>query len=74
MKKAIALTLAVAFFLSAFLFFPSSSAAKTPADDCYDSWEACRTRALESDQGWIRTALMLTACDLALGKCILTHM
>ena len=74
MKKAIVVTLAVVFFLSAFLFFPASSTANTPADDCYDSWEVCRNRALESDQGWFRTAIMLTTCDLALGKCILTKM
>jgi hypothetical protein len=74
MKKAIALTLAVVFFVSVFLFFPRPSAANTPADDCYDSYEVCRNRALESDQGWFRTAIMLTTCDLALGKCILTKM
>jgi hypothetical protein len=71
MKKAIVLTLAVVFFLSAFLALPERAAANTPADNCYDSWEACRARALDSDSGWFREAIMLTVCDLALGKCLL---
>jgi hypothetical protein len=71
MRKAIALTLAVAFFLSAFLLLPRSSSAVTPADACYDDWESCRSRAFESDEGIIRTILWLTVCDVALGKCLL---
>lgn len=71
MKRAIALTLAVMFFLSAFIWIPKSSSAVTPADRCYDDWEACRTRALESNEGIIRTILWLTVCDVALGKCLL---
>ncbi len=70
MKKAFALTLTVAIFLSVFLLIPSSSLAD--ADSCYDDWERCRERALGSKAGWIRTALMLTVCDVALGKCLLT--
>jgi hypothetical protein len=70
MRKAIASTLAVAFFLSAFLLLPQSSWA-TRADACYDDWGGCRSRAFESDEGIIRTALMLTVCDVALGKCLL---
>jgi hypothetical protein len=71
MKKAIAGTLAVMFLLSAFLWFPQSSSARERADICFDDWEACRTRALESEQGIIKTTLWLTVCDVALGKCIL---
>jgi hypothetical protein len=71
MKRAIALTLAAAFFLSVFFWLPQSSAADTQADVCYKSWEACRTRAFASDEGVLRTALMLTVCDLALGRCLL---
>jgi hypothetical protein len=71
MKKAIVLTLAAVFFLSAFLWLPGPAAANTPADDCHDSWEACRDRSLNSDDGWFRIAVMLTVCDLALGKCLL---
>ena len=71
MKKAIALTLATVFLLSVFLWLPQSSSARTPADVCYDNWEACRTRAFESDEGIARTILLLTVCDVALGRCLL---
>lgn len=71
MKKAIAVALAALFFLSVFLWFPQTSSAETVADTCYNSWERCRQRAFESDEGWFRTALMLTVCDLSLGKCLL---
>ncbi len=70
MKKAIVLTLAAMFVLSAFLW-PSRAAANTPAGDCFDSYEECRARALDSNQGWFRVAIMLTVCDLALGRCLL---
>lgn len=71
MKKAIALTLAVVFLLSAFLFFPLVSAAAVPANSCYDNWEVCRMRAFQTQEGILRTTIMLTVCDLALGKCLL---
>lgn len=71
MKRAIAMTLAVLFFLAVFLSFPQSSAARDRADICTDDWEACRTRALESEEGIVKTTLWLTVCDLALGKCLL---
>ncbi|OGD38063.1 MAG: hypothetical protein A2V45_00050 [Candidatus Aminicenantes bacterium RBG_19FT_COMBO_58_17] len=71
MKRAIALTLAVVFFLSVFLWLPQSSSARARADICYDDWEACRSRAFQSDEGIIKTTLWLTVCDLALGKCVL---
>ncbi len=71
MKRAIAGTLAVMFFLSAFLWVPPSSSARERADICFDDWEACRTRALESEEGIIKTTLWLTVCDVALGKCLL---
>jgi hypothetical protein len=71
MKRATVLTLAVIFFLSAFIWIPQSSSAREPADLCFNDWQACRTRAFESEQGIIRTTLWLTVCDLALGKCLL---
>jgi hypothetical protein len=71
MKRATVLTLAVLFFLSAFIWIPQLSSAREPADLCFDDWQACRTRAFESEQGIIRTTLWLTVCDLALGKCLL---
>jgi hypothetical protein len=71
MKRAIALTLAVVFFLSVFLWLPQSSSARLPADMCFDDWGACRSRAMQSDEGFIKTTLWLTVCDLGLGRCLL---
>ncbi len=71
MKRAIAMSLAVLTILSALYWLPQSAAARAPADLCYDDWEACRSRALQSDEGVIRTILWLTVCDVGLGKCLL---
>ncbi len=71
MKKAIALTLAVISVFSAILFFPKVSAAALPAGACYDNWEVCRMRAFQADEGTLRTTVILTVCDVGLGKCLL---
>jgi len=71
MKKAIASTLAVVFLLSAILFFPLLSAASIPAGECWDNWEVCRMRAFQAEEGVLRTTVMLTVCDVGLGKCVL---
>jgi hypothetical protein len=71
MKQAIALTLASVILLSAILFFPAAAAAATRADACYDEWGSCRSRAFQADEGVIRTTVMLTVCDFALGTCLL---
>ncbi len=67
MKRAIALTLAVVFFLGAFLWFPRASCAHS--GHCFNDWEVCRQRAFGSDEGVLRTTLLLTVCDIAWGKC-----
>ena len=72
MKKAVALTLAAVLFLSVFFFLPRVSFAD--ADGCYNFWERCRERAFEADTGWIKTTLMLTVCDIALGRCVFYQM
>ena len=69
MKRAIALTLAVVFFLGAFLWFPKASSAH--AGHCYGDWGICRERAFASDEGVMRTTILLTVCDIAFGKCLL---
>ncbi len=69
MKRVIALTLAVVFFLGALLWFPRASYAH--ASHCYADWGICRQRAFASDEGVIRTTLLLTVCDIAIGKCLL---
>ena len=71
MKKAIALTLAVVLLLSAVLFFPLVSAAALPANACWDNWEVCRVRSFQAEEGVLRTTIMLTVCDVGLGKCLL---
>lgn len=71
MKKAVALTLSALFIISIFLFIPRTSQAATDADTCWNNWERCRTRALESDLGTVRTTLALTVCDVALARCLL---
>ncbi len=71
MKRAVSLTLSTLFILSFFLISPSSSMDLNPADSCWDNWERCRSRALESDMGVIRTTLALTLCDIALANCLL---
>ncbi len=53
------------------LVLPFVLAAQSHSDHCYNEWERCRERALGSDAGWFKTTLMLTACDLALFKCIM---
>lgn len=55
----------------ALLVWPLVLASQSHSDHCYDEWERCRERAFGSDAGWFKTALMLTACDMALFKCIL---
>lgn len=69
MKKTIASALVAVIFLGVLLFLPRASFADS--DYCYDNWERCRVRAMESNEGWFRKAIMLTICDLALGKCLL---
>jgi hypothetical protein len=73
MKKAIALTLAATLVLSAVLFFPSLTEAALPAGTCYDNWDVCRSRAFQSEEGVLRTTVLLTVCDFGLGKCLLGY-
>ncbi|HOI45068.1 MAG TPA: hypothetical protein PLX50_05615 [Candidatus Aminicenantes bacterium] len=69
MKKALAFML-VALFVASFLFvFPRAGEARMA--DCFIDWETCRQYALATNEGWIRTTLMLTVCDVARGKCVL---
>ncbi len=53
------------------LVLPLVVTAQSHSDQCFNEWERCRERALESDAGVIKTTLMLTACDIALFRCIL---
>ena len=70
MKKAIAFVLAVFFLLSAASYFAPTAEAQNRADDCFNFWGRCRYRALDLDIAWWKVALILTTCDIGLGKCI----
>lgn len=70
MKQKVGLAL-LALLVVALLVLPFLVAAQSHSDYCYDEWERCRERAFEADVGWFKMALMLTVCDIALGKCLL---
>jgi hypothetical protein len=70
MKKAFVLALAGIIFVSSALFFPLAVRAHD-VNECYRDHQVCRERALNMDAPWTKVALLLTVCDVALGKCIL---
>jgi len=70
MKKTIALVLATAFALAALVFVPASLAAGQ-APGCERERYQCRADVLSNDEGWVRTMLMLSVCDIAWGRCVL---
>ena len=70
MKKLAVFTLAVLVLVSAALFFPTSLAAHD-VNECYKNHQDCRENALNLDAPWYKVMLILTVCDLALGKCAL---
>jgi hypothetical protein len=70
MKKVLLLALAGLIFLSSALFFPLSVSAHD-VNECYRDHQVCRERAMAMDAPWTKVAILLTVCDLALGKCIL---
>lgn len=71
MKKATAILLAAVFLGLVLFFFPKASLAD--ADGCFDSHERCSARSLQADAGIIKTTLMLTICDIALGTCLIAY-
>ncbi len=70
MKRVATLALAGLILVSAALYFPMTAAAHDVAE-CYRNHETCRELAFNMNASWVRVALTLTLCDLALGKCIL---
>ena len=68
MNKGISLVLVSLLLFSTFLFFPQKANADTQS--CYNENGTCRDRALNSNQGWVKVTLMLTWCDIVLGKCL----
>ena len=70
MKKALLLTLAGLMLLSSAVFFPAAVGGHD-VNECYRDHQVCRERAMAMDAPWTKIALLLTVCDVALGKCIL---
>jgi hypothetical protein len=70
MKRFVALALTGLLLVAALVLVPAKAAARD-VNECYKNHEACRAQALEMNASWVKIALVLTVCDLALGKCIL---
>lgn len=70
MKKLAVLALAGLILVSAALFFPSSLAARE-ANECFKDHQNCRENTFNLDAPWYKVMLILTVCDIALGKCAL---
>lgn len=70
MKKVIVGILLLGLFVSLLIFIvsPSTLYAKTSAE-CNADHETCREYALNSEEGFVVTTLMLTTCDIAWGWC-----
>jgi len=70
MKKTLVLAMAGLILVSSALFFPLTVSAHN-VNECYRDHRVCRERALNLEAPWTKIALLLTVCDVALGKCIL---
>ena len=70
MKRAAILALAGLILVSAVLYFPMTAAAHDVAE-CFSNHVTCRELAFNMNASWVKVALALTLCDIALGKCIL---
>ena len=70
MKKLAVLALAGLVLVSAALIFPASLVAHD-VNECYKDHQDCRVNALNLDAPWYKVMLILTVCDVALGKCAL---
>ncbi len=71
MKKALSLLTTGLFVASIFFIFPSAAGADV--DRCYDDHQRCWERAIRSNAGAFKTAIMLTVCDGALGICLIAY-
>ena len=72
MKKLAVLALAGLVLVSAAFVFPASLAARNVnINECFTNHQDCREHALNMDAPWFKVMLILTVCDIALGKCAL---
>jgi hypothetical protein len=65
MKKFLLLSLA------ALILVTAAAPAVNNQTDCNTNHRKCREYALDLDEPWYKVAVMLTACDIAFGKCML---
>lgn len=65
MKKLLILSLAGLILVTA------AAPAVNNQDQCNSNHKKCREYALNLDEPWYKVAVMLTACDIAFGKCML---
>ena len=70
MKKAVGLAPAGLVMFSVICFFPRAADARD-SSECYRNHGTCRSGALGLDVGWVRTTMLLTVCDIGLGRCLL---
>ena len=73
MKKLAVSALAGLIMTSAALVFPAAASAAVPhtMDECYQDYQECRENALNLDAPWWKVTIILTVCDIGLGKCAL---
>lgn len=71
MKKLAILTLAGLILLTAAVPFAPASDVNNQTD-CNSNHVKCREYVFTIDAPWYKMALMLTACDIAFGKCMLS--
>jgi hypothetical protein len=65
MKKLVILSLTVLVLVTA------AAPAVNNQTDCNRNHQKCREYTLNLDEPWYKVAVMLTACDIAFGKCML---
>lgn len=74
MRKLITLILVCLLLVPVFFLSPKAvNADRGDSDMCHDEHERCRARALQGDYGVVKTTLILSACDVALGTCLVSH-
>jgi hypothetical protein len=65
MKKLAILTLA------GFILVTAAAPSVNNQTDCNTNHVKCREYTLNIDEPWYKVAVLLTACDIAFGKCML---
>ena len=73
-KKAKWLIVILGVFLLGLIFLSNLAFGGKTVDQCYNDYERCRERALQSSGGVIATTIQLTACDVGVAACIVVAM